>query len=72
MDGQKWTSYDVMRTPTEEYPLFWMHFDEEFKFTSTRQLMKYLRTTFPNREWKVISFKSWTGRGIEIKYRGVE
>ncbi len=67
MAHEKWFTYDCMHTPSIENPLYWMDGGTELKFTSTKQLMKYLRTTLVDREWKSISFRTINGRGIEIK-----
>lgn len=69
MAPKTWTNLAHMRTPSNANAVIWMTEDGERRFTSTRQLMKYLRTTFLDREFKVISY-SWGGEThIEIKYR---
>lgn len=72
MTEEKWYTYAVMPTPTDDSPVIWMDGGDELRFWSTRQLMKYLRTTLVDREWKSISFRTINGRGIEIKSRWLD
>ena len=68
-DQKYWKTLACMTTPSPGTACIWMGQDGEERFTSTRQLMKYLRTTFTNCEFKVMSYNSHGGKAIEVKYR---
>lgn len=42
--------------------------DSSRTFQTIRELMKYVRESYPNREWKAIKINSYGGHFYEIKY----
>ena len=67
-ERKQWNAWHCLEMPCTlmSYRYDNMHHDRTF--TTIRELMAYVRESYPNREWKSIKINSYGSQFYEIKY----
>lgn len=67
-ERKEWTQWHCLEMPCTLFSYRFDNNSQERTFTTIRELMTYVRESYPNREWKSIKINSYGSYFYEIKY----